>query len=227
MLKYTTVLFDLDGTLLDFEKAEKTAFFQAMNRHGLTPTDELHREYSAINASLWKRFERGEMEKPDIGKTRYRTLLERNKITADGVACNETYCSLLAQQGFTLDGAEETCKKLTEMGVKLYAITNGAEHIQKTRFALSGLEKYFECSFTSERVGFQKPDIRYFSFVLANVDERDKSRIIVVGDSPTSDILGGNNAELDTCCVGNDSVEGIVPTYTIEKVGDIFTVICE
>ena len=70
---------------------------------------------------------------------------------------------------------------------------------QYKRIEKSGLEPYFEKVFVSEDAGHQKPEKEYFEYVLANIPEKDKAKILIVGDSQSSDILGGINIGIDTC----------------------------
>ena len=81
----------------------------------------------------------------------------------------------------------------------MYIITNGNKHVQQGRFNPSPLAKYFEKCYISEEVGFEKPDVRYFDAVMADIPDFDPATTLVVGDSLTSDIKGGINAGLDTC----------------------------
>ncbi len=225
-MRYSTVLFDLDGTLLDFNKAERTAFDLSFKSFALPCSDRLYEQYSEINDGLWKRFERGEITKPQIGSTRFRILFEKNSIEADGEEFNKMYLSLIAQQAFMYDGAMELCERLKSKGISLYIVTNGTQHVQQSRLKLSGLDRIFIRTFVSEEVGHQKPEKEYFDYVFEAIEEKDKSRILIVGDSLTSDIKGGINAGIDTCYFGSASTQGINPTYTAITYEEIEKIIC-
>ena len=116
----------------------------------------------------------------------------------DARAMAREYMEQLSQRGYLLDGARELLDALHGK-VKMYIVTNGVEFIQRRRYAHSGLEKYFDGLFTSDELGFEKPDKRYFEAVEAAISDFDASSTIVIGDSLTSDIKGANNYSLDSC----------------------------
>ena len=197
--KYTTILFDADNTLMDFDKAENEALKKVMSDFSLPVTEENCNKYSAINDALWKQFEKGEIEKAYIKATRFKTFFEFMgvKENFDPLEVNNIYISYLSEGGYTIDGASELCANLKNKGYALYIITNGIASVQANRFQKSGLLPYFENVFVSEDIGFQKPKREYFDYVLNNINESDKTKILVIGDSLSSDIKGAENAELD------------------------------
>ncbi|MBQ7598682.1 MAG: YjjG family noncanonical pyrimidine nucleotidase [Clostridia bacterium] len=198
-MQYSTFLFDADDTLLDFQKAERTALRQVLLAFEITPTDALMDRYSVINASLWHAFERGEVTKEEIKNERYRRLFAEFGVGQgiDTRKVNDRYLEFLSQGGFLVDGANALCTALKERGCQLYIITNGVPHTQRMRLAHSGLAPLFSDIFVSEAVGAQKPFKAFFDYVLSHIGERDKRRILVVGDSLGSDIQGAANAGLD------------------------------
>lgn len=226
-MKYSTALFDLDGTLLDFASAEKQGFFAVMVKHGIPCDINVYERYSAINDSLWKAFERKETTKEEIGTKRYEMLFDEMDITADAEQVGKDYKELLAGMGILYDGAIELCERLISKGVKLYAVTNGTAHIQAKRMAVSGLDKVFIKTFVSEEVGCQKPDKEYFDYVFENIEEKDKSRILIIGDSPTSDIKGGINAGIDTCYFADKPHPDINPTYVAGSYEEVEKIILQ
>lgn len=58
--KYKVILFDIDGTLLDFDRTEKESIKKTMEAYGVTSTPERVSLYHEINQGMWKAFERGE-----------------------------------------------------------------------------------------------------------------------------------------------------------------------
>ncbi len=221
MQKYTTLLIDADDTLLDFKKAEQTAFCLMMRQRNLPlePTDA--KLYSKVNISFWEAFERGEIEKTDIIVGRFKKFFEIKGIDTDADAAANTYEQYLCRQHFMISGAMEMLLELHKK-YKIYIITNGTEHIQRQRLADSGISALVDGVFVSEVIGAPKPEKQYFDYVLQNVTEKDKSKILVVGDSMSSDILGGINAGLDTCWFNPHSKSPkYTPTYQIKSLTEI------
>lgn len=213
MAGYTTVLLDIDQTLLDFNAAESAALRDAFAEMSLPVTDGIIESYHVINDALWKDFELGKVTKDRLKVLRFSRLIEAEGIDADAQVLQKTYTDRLATKGILLEGAKEfLCKASARYA--LYAVTNGISYVQKGRCRVSGIEKFFRQVFISEDVGFGKPDVRYFEYVLSRIEEKDKTKIAVVGDSLTSDIKGGINAGLDTCQFdpsGANSREDIIP----------------
>lgn len=230
MNKISTVLFDADNTLLDFYKDERQALVRTFEDFGVPVTDENIAAYSEINQGLWKQLERGEITKPELKKVRFRLFFEAIGFVSaeDPFVINEHYLSLLGEGGNLLEGALETVISLKNDGIDLYIVTNGVAATQAKRLERSGLTPYISEVFVSETVGYQKPRKEYFDYVLDKIPEKDKSRILLVGDSLTSDIKGAMNADIPCCWLNLFSEtlsEEYKPDYIISKVSEVEGVI--
>ncbi len=196
-MKYKYILFDADGTLLDFERSEAEAVAEAMVMHGVEPTKENICLYSEINDGLWKMLERGEIEKSVLLYHRFELLLEALNVKADAKQMAKDYMNKLSEKGYLLDGAQKLCSELYGRA-KMYIVTNGVEFIQRGRYAVCGIDKYFDGVFISDVIGYQKPSVKYFEHVAEHIEGFDKSSAVIVGDSLTSDMRGGLNYGIDT-----------------------------
>ena len=218
---YTTLLFDNDNTLLDFEKAEDCSFEKAYRKMGLNYSEEIKHRYKEINDSLWKKLESGEITSPSLIKTlRFKILFKELEIDADSELIASYYKDFLSKSGFLMDGAQMVLKTLYGR-YKMYIITNGIAEIQKSRISISGLDKYVDGIFISEEIGYSKPDKRYFDYVLSHIPEKDKSKVLVIGDRVSSDIMGAVNAGLDSVLIDKSADNSGVATYTVNSIGDI------
>lgn len=199
MKKYSTIYFDLDNTLLDFTKSEHKAIKKLLDMYGLKSDDQTAKLYSEINRGFWEAFERGEIKKEEIFAGRFKKLLSVLGETRDSTAMSNDYFSLLSEGYDVVDGAFEILKFLRDNGYKVYATTNGVAFTQYKRVKNSGLKPFFDGVFVSEEAGHQKPEKEYFDYVMENSDEKNREKILVIGDSQSSDILGAKNAGIDSC----------------------------
>ena len=193
------VLWDVDGTLLDFQAAERAAVRTGFSRRGLgTCTDEMLRVYSRINLKYWEALERGEMTKPEILVNRFREFFALYGIDPDvAPAFNEDYQLDLGDTVVFRPGALETVTAL-QGRVLQCAVTNGTKIAQRRKLARSGLDALLDAVFISEDLGAEKPHPAFFDRVFAVLGDVPREETLIVGDSLTSDIRGGVNAGVRT-----------------------------
>lgn len=194
--RYTTILFDVDGTLLDFDEAERRGVSAVMEQFGIAPTPALLKRYHEINQSYWKAFERGDIPKSKIFGSRYQQFFSEMGRTVDGMEAERLYREHLDTCAKPMDGALTLCAYLKER-YDLYVVTNGVSQTQYSRLKLSGLDQYFTDVFVSEDAKSQKPQKEYFDYCFARIPEKDLTKMLIVGDSLTSDIRGGKNVGID------------------------------
>lgn len=197
---FTTLLFDCDGTLLDFDKAEYHSICAVMAELGLTPTPGRAQLYHDINAEYWKIFEQGQISREELLWRRFTTFFEKLGKTVDGPEVAAMYRKHLDEGADLMEGALEICSCLSGR-YDLYMVTNGIAATQHKRLKLSGLDHFFPAPkvFISEDAGSQKPQKEFFDYCCERIPEKDRSRMLVIGDSLTSDIQGGINAGIPTC----------------------------
>lgn len=223
---YQILLFDLDGTLLDFDASEQAALKKLFVSKGLNKIDDVICTYKKVNNGLWRSYEKGEIVMSELVNTRFSKTMNNFGMYIDGEAWEKEYRSYLANYAFIIEGADEILKNLS-VKHRMFAITNGVGDTQKNRLKLAGLIDYFEDIFISQIIGVQKPDIRFFEYVMNNIRDFNKNKSIVIGDSVIADIQGGNNAGLDTCLVNTDGRiydESIVRTYEISSLKELYKI---
>ena len=226
-MRYDIVLFDADGTLLDFHRSEREAVKEALAMSGIDADAEMIKKYSEINDRLWKMLERKEIERSVLLYRRFELFCEHYGYVADAKKIALDYMQMLSTKGYMLEGAEELLQSLLGR-VRMYIVTNGVEFIQRERYARTGMDKYFNDLFISEAIGFNKPDVKYFNCVAEHIEGFEPSRTLIVGDSLTSDIKGGLNFGIDTCWYDPDRKrnEGdICPTYTAHSFEQVYDII--
>ncbi len=202
--RFDIVLLDADETIFDFKKAEAYSFEGMLSTFGVEYTDERLKLYSAINLKMWKALERGEVTRERLKTLRFEEFF--SLIDVEGVDCvavNDIYLDNLSHSPFLIDGAKEFVEKLSKH-CKIYLATNGLTKAQTGRFSRSEIKDYIDGLFISEQIGYKKPDKEFFDYIFDELGVEDKSRVIIIGDSLTSDMQGGKNAGITTCLFNRD-----------------------
>lgn len=205
MGKYTTVFWDLDQTLLDFNRAMNCALRAVCERYELYVDDEIVALYAAINQSFWKRLELGELTQQEVAVGRFRTLFQKLKIGhIKPEEFNRTYHKELGSVYFYMEGAKELVTTLRQKGYRQYIVTNGMASTQESKLRRSGLDQIMDGVFISECLGYPKPMKQYFDACFAALPQIKREECILVGDSLTSDMRGANNAGVAACWFNPD-----------------------
>ena len=221
MSKYKYLLWDIDGTVLDFLASESYAIKFLFNKFNIgICTDEMLKQYSEINIKYWQKLERNELTKPEILVGRFREFFDKIGVdTSLAESFNLQYQVTLGDHIEFVLGAKENL--LQEKGkYTLVAVTNGTKIAQEKKLRLSGLDEIFDYIFISENVGVEKPNIEYFEHVFNSLGISDKREVLIIGDSLTSDMRGGDIAGIDTCWFNPNHKTnniGVKVTYEIDS----------
>ncbi len=198
MAHYTWLLFDADGTLFDYEKAEAQALQATFEQFG-QPYATSHLDlYHPINEQLWLELERGLVTPAELQVRRFERLLDALGLHGDAQAFGTRYLQNLAGAWALLDGAEEVVRTLSRT-YHLLVITNGLRDVQRPRLQASPIGRYFDDVVISEEVGAAKPSRVFFDVAFARMGQPDRRQVLLIGDSLSADIRGGIDYDLDTC----------------------------
>ena len=224
MSRYDVILLDADMTLLDFERSEQEALRKVLTRYELAPTEEAEATYSKINKALWDAFARGEVDQDFLVVERFDALARVYRMDWNSRQVNRDYLNALGEEAFLLPGAWEFCERLKEAGLTLAIATNGLPAAQRGRYTGTGLDRLIPHIFISMELGASKPRPEYFQKVFEALNVTDLSRVVMVGDSLSSDIAGGNRAGIDTIWYnpkGLPLTGTAIPTYTVSGYDEI------
>ena len=221
MMEY--LFLDLDDTILDFHKAERIALSKTLRDFGLEPTETVLSRYHDINIWHWQQLEKGLMTRDQVLEGRFRTLFSELGHPVDAVAVTRAYERNLGIGHYFLPGAEDAVKALFQK-YRLFLASNGTASVQHSRLTSAGLYPYFEKVFVSQEIGHNKPSKEYFDACFARIPGFDAEKAIMVGDSLTSDILGGIQAGMKTCWINPEHKpmrEDIRPDYELESIAQL------
>ena len=226
-MKFTTILLDLDDTLLDFNIAEKVALPKALREFGVEPTEATLQRYHDINIAQWEAFERGELSRERVLIRRFELLFEELGLSVNAHACEDRYRHYLGVGHYFVEGAEALLEYLAPK-YKLYLASNGVAETQYSRLESAGIGHYFEEIFISETTGYHKPQREYFNYCFARIPNFEPDKTLIIGDSLSSDILGGKNAGIHTCWCNWKHLPprpDIIPDFEIHSLSELHTLL--
>ncbi len=213
------ILMDVDGTLINFESAEKNAFKKTFDAAGYDGNlDELKMVYHTINQRLWDQLEEGSVSSQEVRNRRFSELCQAYDFDWEAKRLSETYLGYLGQEHELIDGAVEICQYLGDK-YPVILVTNGFEDVQKNRIGATKLLDYVDHLVISETVGHNKPHPEIFRYALEIAGEFSPEETLIIGDSLTSDILGGMNYGLKTCWFNPNGITNsleLVPDFEID-----------
>ena len=203
------VLFiDIDNTLLDFDGYVRETMKKGFQKFGLKPyTEEMFPVFRRINTELWQEIEEGKLTLAELTKIRWSRILETLNIDFDGIRFEDYFREGLFHSAIPIDGAMEMLSYL-EKRYLLCAASNGPYEQQRNRLKKAGMDPFFSHFFISERIGVSKPAEAFFTRSIRELNEDLTRRseppagpdeIMIIGDSLTSDMAGGQKSGLKTC----------------------------
>ena len=222
------ILWDVDATLLDFHAAEKAAILKLFQQFNMGEcTEEMLQRYSVINRGYWEKLERGELSREQVLIGRFQEFFTKEGLDVSLASkFNQAYQLALGDTIVYRDDCYQIIESLRGK-VKQYVVSNGTVAAQEKKLRLSGLGALMDGVFLSEDLGVEKPNIEFFDKVFEQIGDLDRKKVIIVGDSLTSDIRGGNNAGIVTCWYNPGHVaplEGIHVDYEITDLHEIYEI---
>jgi len=197
-LKYNWLLFDADDTLFDFSRAEAKALKWTLEQAGLHFEPEYPSLYARLNQQVWQEFERGIVTSQELRIKRFRLFLQETGLNSEPQTISPLYLQNLALGTDLLADADEVVHTLQKR-FHLALVTNGLKDVQRPRLERSSLHDCFEKVFISEEMGASKPSRTYFEIVFSGIDQPPREKVLIIGDSLSSDMQGGLGFGIHTC----------------------------
>jgi 2-haloacid dehalogenase len=197
-MRYKWLLFDADGTLFDFDRAEASALCKTLEQFGVPFTPERLTTYQRINNQLWRALENGLITTGDLKVRRFESFFEELQLDLSPTSFSLAYLEQLGTCSELIAGAVEILQAL-HTRYQLAIVTNGLKAVQRSRLAGSQIRDYIAEMVVSEEVGASKPDQAIFDAAFERIGRPLKSEALMIGDSLTSDMEGGYRYGVDTC----------------------------
>ena len=200
-MRYKAIFIDIDDTLLDYIPCCREAFDAAMRN--LTPSFEeregerLFHLFFEISGRLFSEAKHGKYTIAEV-----MDLYPKEFIAAIGYpesAVDPFKHAFRAAWGEThtlVPEAKEMLDILRDKGYRLFAASNSFGHLQRLRLERAGILPYFEDTYISMDIGYDKPDIRFFQEALRRCGLQP-NEVLMIGDSMTTDILGAQAAGIE------------------------------
>lgn len=206
-MKINTILFDLDGTLINTNDLILASFEHTLEQFypGQYSKQDI---VSFIGEPLEETFQKVDDARVEELITAYR-------------AHNHEHHDLLVKE---YDGVFETIQSLHEQGYKLGIVTTKIRFTAEKGLKLTNLDRYFDCVVTIDDVQKAKPDAEPIYKALQTLGTSPESTMMV-GDSQY-DIMAGKNAGTKTAGVGwtikgKDFLASYEPDVMLEKMPDL------
>ena len=223
-MKYTHLLFDADNTLFDFDGSSVKAFAKFIDYLQLDTGIDYYSIYQIGNHQVWKEFEAGTMDAITLRWKRFELFYNAIGFEGDPSEANRLYLDFLVEFASLIPGAKELLAELSSKGYRLVIITNGLKEVQKPRIEKIKLTHFFDSIIVSDEIGIAKPNPAFFKIAADSINHPAKEKVLVIGDSLSSDIKGGNNYGYDTCWYnpkGKENKTDAIPTYEISTLEDL------
>lgn len=200
-MRYKAIFIDIDDTLLDYIPCCREAFDAAMRN--LTPSleeregERLFHLFFEISGRLFSEAKHGKYTIAEV-----MDLYPKEFIAAIGYpesAVDPFKHAFRAAWGEThtlVPEAKEMLDILRTKGYRLFAASNSFGHLQRRRLERAGILPYFEDTYISMDIGYDKPDIRFFQEALHRCGLQP-NEVLMIGDSMTTDILGAQTAGIE------------------------------
>ena len=222
---YRLVLWDLDNTLFDFDEAEEIALQYAMQKHGLAYDPAVTLDaFKIVNNRRWEGLEKKLYTKEEVLVGRFDEFFGEGNL--DSWAFNADYLWSLGENKALFPEAEGVVRELNARGYIQSIVTNGAKEVQDACYHKSAIAPFIKSVVISEEVGVAKPDPRIFEIACELSGWMDKASTLMIGDSLSSDIAGGQAYGVDTCYLNlKGRQHKAAPNYEIRTLPEILKIV--
>ncbi|TDW86736.1 HAD family hydrolase [Kribbella sp. VKM Ac-2566] len=205
MLK--SVLFDLDGTLVDQQSAAAAAVVGWAAEYGVTGP-EVAARWAVVSEKHYRRYQRRELTFAEQRRRRVREFLEVEASDAEADSMFEGYVRRYEDGWTVFDDAVPGLRAVRDAGLGVVVLTNGNGDHQRFKLDRLGLTGEIDELITGDTLPMGKPDPRAFVHALDRL-ESTADDVVMVGDSLENDIRGARAVGIQAVLVDrNDAHRG-------------------
>ncbi len=219
----STILIDVDNTLLDFNKCAEASITQGFHELGIPCPQMLFPQFHRINDLLWREIEQGRLTREGLHNIRWPWIFDALGVSADGIAFERRFRQLLFDSHEPVDGAPEALRYLSGK-YAVYVASNSSEDQQANRLRLAGMLPCIRGLFVSQQLGAPKPSSAFFEKCMERLGNPPKEEVLLLGDSLSADMRGGVDFGLRTCWYNHNGAShdiGLPVDFIIDRMADV------
>lgn len=191
-MHYKAIFIDIDDTLLDYIPCCREAFDAALPEH-----PEYFDIFFSISGRLFSEAKHGKYTISEVMDLYPQEFIDTIGYPQSAVdPFKHAFRAAWGKTHTLVPGAEQMLQTLQAKGYRLFAASNSFGHLQRSRLEHAGILRYFEDTFISMDIGYDKPDIRFYQEALKRANLQP-SEVLMIGDSMTTDVLGAQAAGID------------------------------
>ena len=220
-MHYKAIFIDIDDTLLDYIPCCREAFDAAMDvlstKYRTKNTDRITQDqlfdmFFSISGRLFSEAKHGMHTIAEVMDLYPAEFCEKAGYPPEAVEpFKHAFRAAWGTTHTLVPGAKELLETLKAKGYRLFAASNSFGHLQRSRLEHAGILHYFEDTYISMDIGYDKPDIRFYQAALRRCGLMPHE-VLMIGDSMTTDVIGARAAGMDALYFDrqNDSLLDIV-----------------
>ena len=189
---YRAIFIDIDDTLLDYIPCCREAFELALPEH-----PEYFDLFFEISGRLFSEAKHGLHTIAEVMELYPKEFIATIGYPPEAVdPFKHAFRAAWGKTHTLVPGAKEMLENLQAKGYRLFAASNSFGNLQRSRLEKAGILKYFEDTYISMDIGYDKPDIRFYQEALRRCGLQAKE-VLMIGDSMTTDVIGAQKAGMD------------------------------